>query len=119
MVVLPGMSCEVPGSTGNHHLCQGWFGRTLTYKPPAGDESRLIKVGLIDGGLDAVSQASGDLRFAAAVAGFGMLLRDSPHKESLTYDAVLELASSAARRDPQGYRREFLTLVRKAQMLSR
>ena len=85
----------------------------LRYKRPAGDESRLIKVGLIDGGADAVSQASDDLQFAAAVAGFGMLLRDSPYKGSLTYDAVLELASSAARRDPQGYRREFLTLVRK------
>jgi Ca-activated chloride channel homolog len=91
----------------------------LRYKPPAGDASRLIKVGRIDGGADAVSQASDDLLFAAAVAGFGMLLRDSPHKGSLTYDAVLELASSAASRDPQGYRREFLTLVRKAQMLSK
>jgi hypothetical protein len=82
-------------------------------------ESRLIKVGLVDGGADAVSQASDDLKFAAAVAGFGMLLGDSPHKGSLTYDVVLELASSAASRDPQGYRREFLTLVRKAQMLSK
>ena len=62
----------------------------LRFKPPAGDESRLIKVGLTDGGADAVSQASDDLQFAAAVAGFGMLLRDSPHKGNLTYDAVLE-----------------------------
>jgi Ca-activated chloride channel family protein len=91
----------------------------LRYKPPAGDESRLIKVGLVDGGAAAVSQASHDLQFAAAVAGFGMLLRGSPHKGGLTYDAVLELATSAASRDPQGYRREFLTLVRKAQMLSK
>ena len=74
---------------------------------------------MVDDGADAVSQASDDFKFAAAVAGFGMLLRDSPHKGSLTYDAVLELASSAASRDPQGYRREFLTLVRKAQMLSK
>ena len=48
-----------------------------------------------------------------------MLLRDSPHKGNLTYDAVLELASAAASRDPQGYRREFLALVRKAQTLRR
>lgn len=91
----------------------------LRYKPPAGDESRLIKAGLVDAGADAVSQASDDLRFASAVAGFGMLLRDSPHKGSLTHGAVLELASSAADRDPQGFRREFLALVRKAEMLSR
>jgi Ca-activated chloride channel family protein len=91
----------------------------LRYKPPAGDESRLIKLGLVDAGAAAVSQASDDVQFAAAVAGFGMLLRDSPHKGGLTYDAVLELASSAAGSDPQGYRREFLALVRKAQMLSK
>jgi Ca-activated chloride channel family protein len=48
-----------------------------------------------------------------------MLLRESPHKGSLTYDAVLELASSATSRDPQEYGLEFLTLVHKAQMLSK
>jgi len=91
----------------------------LRYKPPARDESRLLKVGLVDGGAAAVSQASHDLQFAVAVAGFGMLLRDSPHKGSLTYDSVLELATSAASRDPQGYRGEFLALVRKAQKISK
>ena len=48
-----------------------------------------------------------------------MLLRDSPHKGSLTYDVALELASSGAGNDPNGYRREFLILVRKAQLLSK
>jgi Ca-activated chloride channel homolog len=90
----------------------------LRYKPPGGDESQLIKVGLVDDGA-AVSQASNDLQFAAAVAGFGMLLRDSPHKGALTYGAVLELASSEAGNAPQGCRREFLTLVRKANILSK
>jgi Ca-activated chloride channel family protein len=91
----------------------------LRYKPPAGDQSRLIKVGLVDGGAGSVSQASDDLRFVAVVAGFGMLLRDSPHKGNLTYDAVLELASSAADKDPHGYRREFLALVRRARSLGK
>jgi Ca-activated chloride channel family protein len=64
---------------------------------------------------------SDDFKFASAVAGFGMLLRDSPHKGSLTYPAVLELAtaSAEAEADASGYRREFLELVRKAQSLSR
>ncbi|WP_205678748.1 YfbK domain-containing protein [Aquisphaera insulae] len=91
----------------------------LRYKPPAGEESRLIRTGLIDGGLDSISQASADLRFAAAVAGFGMLLRDSPHKGSLTYEAVLELAAAATGTDAQGYRREFVGLVGKARSLGR
>ncbi len=91
----------------------------LRYKPPVGDESRLIKVSLVDAGLTKMSQASDDLRFAGAVAGFGMLLRNSPHKGDLTYDTVLELASSATGTDEHGYRREFLTLVHKAQLLSK
>ena len=91
----------------------------LRYKPPTGEESQLIKVGMVDSGTADISQTSDDLRFAGAVAGFGMLLRDSPHKGSLTYDAVLELAASATGRDPHGYRREFLTMVRKAQSLGK
>ena len=48
-----------------------------------------------------------------------MLLRESPHKGSLTYAAVLELASPATSRDPRAYGLEFLSLVHKAQMLSK
>jgi Ca-activated chloride channel family protein len=48
-----------------------------------------------------------------------MLPRDSPHNGSLKYHSVLELASSAAGKDSEGYRREFLTLVRMAQQLSK
>jgi len=39
-----------------------------------------------------VRRASDDLKFACAVAGFGMLLRDSPYKGSLTYAGLLEIA---------------------------
>ena len=91
----------------------------LRYKQPDGDTSKLIKRRRRRRGAATYATASDDFKFAGAVAGFGMLLRDSPHKGNLTYDAVLELASSAAGRDPQGYRREFLALVRKAQMLSK
>jgi Ca-activated chloride channel family protein len=89
----------------------------LRYKTPESDTSRLIKRGVADEGGD-YAQASDDFKFASAVAGFGMLLRDSPHKGSLTYPAVLELAGASAEADTSGYRREFLELVRKAQSLS-
>src|SRR5262249_7315890 len=79
----------------------------LRYKQPEGDTSRLIELGVVDGGRS-FGEASGDLKFAAAVAGFGMLLRDSAHKGSLTWAGVLEIARPAAARDPGGYRREFL-----------
>ena len=64
------------------------------------------------------AQASDDLKFAAAVAGFGMLLRDSPNKGSLTYAGVLEIAQPASARDPGGYRREFLAGVPRRRSLS-
>ncbi len=56
-----------------------------------------------------------DFRFAASVASFGMLLRDSKHKGSATYDDVLQVAEGAMGPDAGGYRAGFLDLVRKAQ----
>ena len=88
----------------------------LRYKQPDGDTSRLIERGVVDEGLD-VSRASPDFQFAGAVAGFGMLLRDSPEKGTLTFDGVLELAGSSLGDDASGYRQEFLELVRKAKAL--
>ena len=61
--------------------------------------------------------ASDDLKFAAAIAGFGMLLRDSPYKGSLTYDGVIEMALPTVAGDPSGYHAESVELVRKAKAL--
>jgi hypothetical protein len=87
-------------------------------KAPDGDTSKLIRLGVVDEGVS-YATASDDFKFACAVAGFGMLLRELPHKGSLTYDAVLEMASPATRRDPQGYGLEILALVHRAQKLSK
>jgi Ca-activated chloride channel family protein len=64
------------------------------------------------------AEAPSDLKFAAAVATFGMLLRGSEHKGTATYEAVVELAGEGVGADPEGYRREFLDLVNKARALS-
>jgi Ca-activated chloride channel family protein len=88
----------------------------LRYKKPADDVSRLIEHAVIDQDF-AFARASDDLKFAAAVAGFGMLLRESPFKGSLTYDGLLEIALPMLAHDPSGYRREFVELVRKARAL--
>ncbi|MEY2540201.1 MAG: Ca-activated chloride channel, partial [Verrucomicrobiota bacterium] len=61
--------------------------------------------------------ASGDLKFAAAVAEFGMILRGSEHKGNGTLGAVLEWAQEGKGADPNGYRAGFIELVRKAQTL--
>ena len=52
-----------------------------------------------------------DFHFAAAVAGYGMLIRDSKHKGSLTYDDVRRLAERGCGDDPNGTRTGFISLV--------
>ncbi len=84
----------------------------LRYKEPDGNESKLITIPFTDGGL-AFEKASGDFRFAAAVAGFGMILRDSDYKGASGIGMVLEAAGAAIGEDTEGYRKEFLELVRK------
>jgi Ca-activated chloride channel family protein len=86
----------------------------LRYKKPDGDKSGLVELKVVDKGLD-FGHASNDLKFAAAVAGFGMLLRDSPYKGSLTYAGLLEISRATLVEDPSGYRQEFVDLVGKAQ----
>jgi Ca-activated chloride channel homolog len=88
----------------------------LRYKKPNEDKSIPLVYPVIDQGLD-FGRASGDLKFAAAVAGFGMLLRDSRYKGTLTFDGVLEIAEATLGDDPSGYRKEFTNLVRKGQAL--
>ncbi len=61
--------------------------------------------------------ASERFRFAAAVAGFGQLLRGGRYTGSFSYDDVLALARDARGADPYGYRGEFLTLVGLARSL--
>jgi Ca-activated chloride channel family protein len=53
------------------------------------------------------------------VAGFGMLLRGSKHKGTLTYDRVLELSKKSLGSDQNGYRAEFVQLVEKAQTIDK
>lgn len=56
-----------------------------------------------------------DLKFAAAVAGFGQILRGDPYLKSFGYDQVIALGQAGKGADPFGYRAEFLSLVRLAQ----
>ncbi|MFQ5739598.1 MAG: von Willebrand factor type A domain-containing protein [Acidobacteriota bacterium] len=85
----------------------------LRYKPPDGQRSRLIQAPVKDANRT-LEQASGDFKFAAAVASFGMLLRGSEQKGNATFDSVLELALKGKGKDRFGYRKEFLKLVMKA-----
>jgi Ca-activated chloride channel family protein len=89
----------------------------LRYKQPDGDRSQLLEFPITDSGAN-YNRASADFKFAAAVASFGMILRDSPNRGSANYAAVIELAREAKGADEAGYRAEFINLVQKAQALS-
>lgn len=80
----------------------------VRYKDPDGEQSRLLEHPVPD----RVSPPSRDLTFAAAAAGFGMLLRESEHRGSLDVHQVLELARRGQGEDPEGYRADFISLVK-------
>ncbi len=82
----------------------------LRYKEPDGDTSRLVTLPVSDSDTD-LDSASGDFHFAAAVATYGMILRDSKHRGDSSFDLVNDLASGGLSRDSHGYRADFLELV--------
>ncbi len=63
------------------------------------------------------NEMSDNFKFSAAVAGFGMLLRDSEHKGNATYKSVIDLAQSSKGKDKEGYRSEFIQLIKLSQHL--
>jgi len=87
----------------------------LRYKQPDGNRSRLIEQP-VDWPAD--EPASDELRFAAAVAAFGQLLRGGEYLGDYDYEDVLKLAAGSRGDDPQGYRGEFLGLVKLADSLA-
>lgn len=83
----------------------------LRYKQPEGDKSRLLEATLPAGGTP-LKNSSDNFRWSAAVAELGLLMRDSEYKAGADYQQVLELAKGAKDRDEEGYRAEFLRMVR-------
>ncbi len=114
-----GLKYQSPAATGGQAKTNAAPGELLTvklrYKEPDGETSKLLEKVLKDAD-GSVSSMSGDFKFAAAVASFGMLLRGSKNAGNATYRSVLELAEANAGDDDK--RREFVTLVRKAMSLA-
>ncbi len=90
----------------------------LRYKQPEGDTSRLLTVPVKDSD-KGYNRASTDFKFAAAVAEFGMVLRNSPYKGEATLRSAWQDAKTGLGKDPEGYRAEFLMLIETAQRLER
>jgi Ca-activated chloride channel family protein len=89
----------------------------VRYKDPDGGTIRGLSRPAADDGRGWPA-ASDDFRFAAAVAAFGQLLRDTPAKGAATWDLVLALARPAVGADPEGRRAEFVRLAATAAALA-
>jgi Ca-activated chloride channel family protein len=89
----------------------------LRYKKPDGDVSKLIVHPVTDSHI-ALANTSDNFRFAAAVASFGMLLRNSEFKQNASFQQVIALANNAKGNDVNGYRSEFIALVKAAGSLT-
>lgn len=87
------------------------------YKPIKSDKSILLEQVLNKSALIGLESSSNNYRFSAAVAGFGMLLRDSEFKGTATYDNMYSLAKDALGTDKENYRAEFLQLIQTANTL--
>lgn len=88
----------------------------LRYKPQGEAESRLMSTAVADRDIG-LGETGDDFRFAAAVAGFGMRLKEQEPPAGLTYPLLLELAKKSRGRDEEGYRAEFIRLLETAELL--
>ena len=94
-----------------------WLTVKMRYKDPDSERSELVQAALA-GTARPLEDTSDDFRFAAAVAQFGMLLRNSEYKANASYERVREAARGARGPDPHGHRGEFLKLVDVAEQLT-
>jgi Ca-activated chloride channel family protein len=90
----------------------------LRYKKPDADDSKLLEYPISKGSVATLDKLSPDFRFAASVAAFGQLLRGGKYVGNFGYDDVAQLARGAMGEDTEGYRREFLSLVKLAGSLT-
>ena len=88
----------------------------LRYKQPEGVTSVLYENPVM-GEVRQIDESSENFRFAAAVAEFGMVLRNSEYKNQASFKHLLSIAQNARGEDEEGYRGEFIKLVKTAQAL--
>ncbi|HET9486728.1 MAG TPA: von Willebrand factor type A domain-containing protein [Chryseosolibacter sp.] len=108
-----------PGKTYNPapHADE-WMTIKMRYKNPGESDSNLL-VHTLAGRPVRPDQSSDDFRWAAAVAGFGMLLTESQYADEWSYSDAATLAEGAKGKDRQGYRSEFINLVKSYGLIAR
>ncbi len=91
----------------------------LRFKQPKGKKSKLVVKAIHKKSItNNFRNASTDFRFATAVAAFGQKLRGSDYTDTFSYDKIINIAQKSLGADINGYRREFVDLVKLAKALS-
>jgi len=90
----------------------------LRYKQPESEISKLITFPVTDDD-KTWEQASENFRFSAAVVEFGLLLRESSFKQNSSFEQTITIAKDAEGDDENGYRSEFIALVKNAASMKR
>ncbi len=88
----------------------------LRYKQPDGDTSQLVEFPVIDNETT-FQDADHDARFAAAVASFGMQLRQSEYSGDWNMQNVIDVANDAKGEDMSGLRTEFVEMAEAAKRM--
>jgi Ca-activated chloride channel family protein len=83
----------------------------IRYKKPDGKTSMLLEKP-VKGGVNEIGYASENMRFAAAISEFGMILRSSEFKGNSSLESAINLAGGARGEDEEGYRAEAIRLMK-------
>ncbi|MDQ2658592.1 MAG: von Willebrand factor type A domain-containing protein [Bacteroidota bacterium] len=108
---------RAPGSASASSSSRDWLTVKLRYKRPGEMKSRMLEK-VVSGEPAASSEASDDFRWSASVAAFGMLLTESQYLNQFDQDKIIELAGGARGKDAEGYRSEFVNLVKSYALFS-
>lgn len=87
------------------------------YKKPDGHRSKEMTHTIPDQTMDLIN-ATENSRFSTSVAMFGLLLKDSKYKGNSSYAAATKLAENSMSQDKDGYRAEYIRLVKMAKKLA-
>ena len=97
----------IPGKKYQEALKVAGF--EVRYKKALGEESAELGMDVVDSG-----KVSDEFSFAAGVAAYGMLLKDSKYKGASTYDMAWSLVGAGLHYDKWGYRAQLRDLIQKA-----
>jgi len=93
------------------------FTANVRYKLPGENESNLLDFPVTADSVKDTGEATIDFYFAASVAGFGMILRDSPYRGTVSFSSVISMAQESLGADEYGLRYNFVEMVRKAEKI--